>query len=431
MAFTQVEVLEVRAWGRTVGAITQVPGGAHSAFEYDPRWREPELSPILMPSTSRQRIWTFPQLPAETFFGLPPLVAGSVPDDFGNAVINAALQREGLRPEQIRPLDRLAYVGTRAMGALTYHPAQSPAHVASAIEMAHLVEGARAAIHGSLADGERTDAITEIISVGISAGGARAKAIIALDPRTNEVRAGGIGAPPGFEQWLIKFDGIGEDRELGRGGGYGRIEYAYWLMARQAGVEMEESRLLEEGGRAHFMTRRFDRPGTEGERLHLQSLNDLLALDYRQRGMHDYLSLFDAAERLGVEAREQLFRRMALNVLGSNNDDHTKNHAFLLPEDGQWRLSPAFDVTFAWNPGGYWTSQHLLGVNGRFDGIRKSDLLAVADRFQVPAAARLLREVAEVVAAFPEFAREAGLSEARIAAIQDRLRAVRAEANVD
>lgn len=430
MAFQQVEILEVRAWGRTVGAITQVPGEDYGAFEYDPQWRRPELSPLLMPLAGRRRVWTFPRLPYETFHGLPPLVAGSVPDDFGNAVINAALQREGMRPEQIRPLDRLAYVGTRAMGALTYHPAQSPEHEATAIEMAHLVEGARRAVYGSLAEGERTDAISEIISVGISAGGARAKAIIALDPRTDEVLAGGIDAPRGFEQWLIKFDGVGEDSELGRGGGYGRTEYAYWLMAKQAGVEMDECRLLEEGGRAHFMTRRFDRPGDAGERLHMQSLNDLLALDFRQRGTHDYASLFQAAEDLGIDGREQLFRRMSLNVLGSNNDDHTKNHAFLLGEEGVWELAPAYDVTFAWNPEGFWTSQHLMGVDGRFSGIGKNDLLAVADRFQVPGAVRVLGEVAEAVAAFPDFAREAGLAETRANAIQERLLEVRAEAGL-
>lgn len=425
MVFQRVDVLEVRAWGRTVGAITQVPGEDYSAFEYDPRWTAPELSPILMPSKARQRVWMFPRLPRETFFGLPPLVAGSVPDDFGNAVINAALQREGLRPEQIRPLDRLAYVGTRAMGALSYHPAQSPKLEASAIEMAHLVEGAREAIRGSLAEHERTEAISEIISVGISAGGARAKAIIALDPVTNEVRAGGIQSPPGFEQWLIKFDGVGEDRELGHGGGYGRIEYAYSLMARAAGVEMDECRLLEEGGRAHFMTRRFDRPGDQGERLHMQSLNDLMALDYRLRGTHDYASLFEAAERLGLDSREQIFRRMALNVLASNNDDHTKNHAFVLPEHGNWRLSPAFDVTFAWNPNGFWTSQHLMGVNGRFSEITRRDLLVLADRFEVPGAAQLLREVTEAVDEFAFFAKEAGLTEQRIRAIQERLVEVR------
>lgn len=426
MAFQQVEVLEVRAWGRTVGALAPVPNSDLSAFEFARAWRGPDLSPLLMPVGSRRRTWVFPSLPRETFHGLPPLVAGSAPDDFGNAVINAALQREGLPPEFVRPIDSLAYVGTRALGALTFHPAQSPASEPTAIEMAHLVEGARLAIRGSLAEGRRTEALSEIFSVGVSAGGARAKAIIALDPVTHEVRAGGVDAPPGFEQWLLKFDGVGEDSELGRGGEYGRIEYAYSLMAAQAGIAMSESRLLEEGGRAHFMTRRFDRPGVEGERIHMQSLNDLSGLDFRQRGAHDYGALFQAADQLEIDAREQLFRRMVFNVLASNHDDHTKNHAFLLSEDGSWELAPAFDLTFAYNPQGFWTSQHLMSVNGRFTDIRRADLLAVADRYLVGGAARILREVQEAVDAFPEFARAAGVASDRARGIEDRLGEVRA-----
>lgn len=423
MAFAQVEVLEVRAWGKTVGALTPVPDSALTAFEYDPAWRASglELSPFLMSLTGPNRVFTFAQLSSATFFGLPPLVAASMPDDFGNAVMNAALQREGLRLADIRAIDRLAYVGTRAMGALTFHPMQSPRYEPTMVEIAHLVEGARRAVHGTLDEEQRTEVLNEIISVGVSAGGARAKAIIALNPATDEVRVGGIEAPAGFEQWLIKFDGVGDDHELGKGGDYGRIEYAYWLMARKAGIHMASARLLEEGGRAHFMTKRFDRPGDAGERLHMQSLNDLRALDYRQRDAHDYGSLFETAEGLGIDAREQLFRRMVFNVLASNNDDHTKNHAFLMSEQGHWTIAPAYDLISAYNPNGAWTAHHLLGVDGEYRHITKKHLMDVADRFQVAGAHSLYNEVAEAVADFAQFAVEAGLGEQRASIIRNRL----------
>ncbi|QIM16549.1 type II toxin-antitoxin system HipA family toxin [Leucobacter insecticola] len=427
MTFRRVEVLEVRAWGSLVGAVTQLPDSPLAVFEYNRAWRGPELSPLLMARSPRRRTWTFPGLSLETFHGLPPLLAGSVPDDFGNAVITAALLREGLQRADVRPIDRLAYVGTRAMGALTFHPAQSPKLEATALEMAQLVEGARRAIRGSLAEDQRSETVNEILSVGVSAGGARAKAIIAFEPESGEVRVGGIDAPEGFEQWLIKFDGVGEDRELGTGGDFGRIEYAYSLMARQAGIEMAECRLLEEADRAHFMTRRFDRPGVHGERLHLQSLNDLLGLDFRQRVTHGYESLFQADAELQSGAAEQIFRRMVFNVLGSNHDDHTKNHAFLLSQEGSWRLSPAYDLSYAYNPQGFWTSQHLMGVNGKFAQITRADLLGIADRYRVPGASRVLREVAAAVAEFTDFARAAGVSKTRTQQIERRLRELRDE----
>lgn len=428
MVFTQVEVLEVRAWGSTVGALSGGRSGIAN-FEYAPAWRGIELSPLQMPTRPRGRIWNFPRLAPDTFHGLPPMVADSAPDRFGNSVIAAALAREGLRPGEIRPIDRLAYVGERAMGALTFHPAQSPGSAASSLELAQLVEAARAAVHGSLQENGRTDAVTELLQVGSSAGGARAKAIIAWNPESDEIRAGGIPAPDGFEQWLLKFDGVGHDAQLGASGEYGRTEYAYSLMARAAGIEMSECRLLEEGGRAHFMTRRFDRPGSSGERLHMQSLCALAAADYNETGTHDYATLFLVAEELGLGADvlAELFRRACFNVIAANNDDHTKNHSFLMDRAGRWTLSPAYDVTYAYSPASEWLRQHLMSVNGKFQDITAADLLTLADQFDVPGARDAIAATVDAVARWPEFAASAGISAPRVAEVQRRLDAVRAE----
>lgn len=420
MAFTQVEVLEVRAWGETVGALS-AGSGRSAAFEYSSGWQGGELSPLLMPLSLRGRVWSFPQLPRETFHGLPPMIADSAPDHFGNSVISAALAAEGISAAQIRPIDRLTYVGERAMGALTFHPAQSPSAEVTSLELGRLVEAARAAVQGSLAESGRTDAVHDLLQVGSSAGGARAKAIIAWNRATDEIRAGGIAVPAGFEQWLLKFDGVGSDTQLGAGGEYGRTEYAYWLMAREAGVAMSECRLLEESGRAHFMTRRFDRPGVVGERLHMQSLCALVGADFNEPAAHDYATLFLTADDLGVSAAAELFRRVCLNVMAANNDDHTKNHSFLRSEEGDWSLSPAYDVTFAFNPENQWLRQHLMSVNGKFSRITAGDLLRLADQFDVPDARGILEQVRAAVAHWPEHAGAAGLSLERTRVVGARL----------
>lgn len=422
MTFTRAEVVSVRIWGRLVGALAA--SGRAYAFEYDPAWVRDSLplSPILMKPTTRRRLFTFPGLPEETFYGLPPMIADAAPDRFGNSIIDAVLAREGVLPSEITALDRLAYVGNRAMGALTFIPDNSPHAEPSALEMNHLVEAARAAVHGDLSEEKlATQSVKELIQVGTSAGGARAKAVIAWNRDTGEIRAGAINAPHGFEQWLLKFDGVGLDSQLGEGHNYGRTEYAYYLMATAAGIEMAPSALLEEGGRAHYVTRRFDRPGTDGERLHMQSLCGLTGLDFNATQTHDYASLFTAAAELGVEDTAQIFRRMVFNVLASNNDDHTKNHAFLMDRDGRWELSPAYDVTFAFNPASKWTSKHLMSVNGRFEGITRADLHAVGEQFMVPGYRAIVREVEDAVAHWGDFAREAGLPAHRTNEVQARL----------
>ena len=411
MAYVPVDAVEVRAWGESVGAVALDPSTGFYAFEYFPSWTA-DLAPGLMPTGGGP--YVFPQLPIDTFHRLPAMLADALPDDFGNALIDAWLATHGVPRSAVTALDRLAYMASRGMGALEFAPSRGPRHrKPSAVELSTLVEGARSLIDGEFAgDRETQAAIQGLIQVGTSAGGARAKAVIAWNRATGEIRSGQLAADPGFEYWLIKLDGLGSDRELGASGTYGRIEYAYSLMARAAGIEMADCHLLEENGRAHFMTRRFDR-GDNGAKVHSLTLCGLAQLDFRQRGTHDYAQLFQASDSLGLgpAARGEIFRRMVLNVLARNHDDHTKNHSFLLAGPAaDWQLAPAYDVTYAYNPQGEWTYQHLMSVNGRFADIGRDDFLAVADRHQVPGARAAIAAVESAVTAWPDFAAAAGLS---------------------
>lgn len=423
-------LIEVRIWGHRVGAVAHDDTLGAYVFEYAPAWRRRgiELAPLMMPITGIQTTFAFPTLSESAFKRVPGMLADALPDDFGNALIDAWMARQGVDKNQVTTLDRLAYMGKRGMGALEFRPARG-AHREShePLRMKQLVEAARQLIHGDLSDDAQAQAaLANIIQVGTSAGGARAKAVVAWNPKTDELRSGQFDVAPGFEHWLLKFDGVGTDLELGTGAHYGRIEYAYHRMALAAGIDMQACRLLEENGRAHFMTRRFDRDGNRKH--HVQSLCAMQHLDYKQRGTHAYESLFLAAERLGLDdhVRTQLFLRMAFNVLARNCDDHSKNFAFLLREDQPWELAPAFDITHAHNPAGEWTYQHLMSVNGRFDTIRRADLTTVGDRFSVPRIPVLLDQVADAVARWAEFATEAGLPAAetiKVAADHRRLMA--------
>jgi serine/threonine-protein kinase HipA len=307
-------------------------------------------------------------------------------------------------------------MGKRGVGALEFRPARSPAATSStAIKLSGLIESARRAVHGDIGSEHLAKAaLAQIIQVGTSAGGARAKAAIAWNPETDEIRAGQFEVEKGFEHWLLKFDGMGADYELGGSQDYGRIEYAYYLMACAAGITMSPCRLLEENGRAHFMTRRFDRDGNTKH--HIQTLCAMAHLDYKQKATHDYSQIFLTITelQLGYNSMEEAFRRMAFNVMAANCDDHTKNVSFLLREGANWELSPAYDVTHAHNPAGEWTSQHLMAVNGKFAGITRADLLVVANRFGVGTASKILKLVGEAVAAWPDFAAQAGVNEQEV-----------------
>jgi serine/threonine-protein kinase HipA len=339
-------------------------------------------------------------------------LSDALPDDFGNALIDAWMAQRGIGKSEITTLDRLSYMGKRGMGALEFRPARgSHAESAKPIEMKSLVEVARIFLKGDFSDDSHAQAaLANMIRVGTSAGGARAKAVIAWNPQTQEIRSGQFNVAPGFEHWLLKFDGIGSDFELGTSKDYGRIEYAYYKMALSAGIEMMPCRLLHENGRSHFMTRRFDRDGNAKH--HVQSLCALDHLDYKQRATHSYEQLFFVIKQLGLgdEARRQAYLRMAFNIMARNCDDHTKNFAFLLRKGGEWELSPAFDVTHAHNPKGEWTAQHLMSVNGRFDDIERKDLLTVAERFGVIDARQALAAVRDAVERWNEFAEEADIN---------------------
>ena len=427
-------VAEVRLWGRRIGAVSLGDGAEVAAFEYEPEFVRSriEVAPLAMPLAAR--IYTFPQLPRPAFQGLPGLLADSLPDRFGHALIDAWLASQGRRPESFNAIERLCFVGARGMGALEYAPAvragfdrSAKLRVDGLVRLASEVLTARGDLAGSFAVARRHTALTEILRVGTSAGGARAKAVIAWNPATDEVRSGQVGAPPGFSYWLLKFDGVSgnRDKELEDPRGYTVVEYAYAKMAAAAGITMMECRLLEEGGRRHFMTRRYDRHD-DGGKLHTQSLGALLHLDYNAAGAHAYEQCFDAIKRLRLSMRdlEQQFRRMAFNVLARNQDDHVKNIAFLMDKTGRWSLAPAFDVTYAYNPDGAWTARHQMAINGKRDEVSRADLRAVAAvaGLKRGRADALIDEVRGAVSRWPEFAREADVPAAMRESIRSALR---------
>lgn len=417
-------IAEVLLWGRTIGAVTMETGDRAAAFQYDPAFARSgiQLSPITMPLSDR--VYTFPALSAVTFHGLPGLLADSLPDKFGNALIDAWLAMQGRTPESFNPVERLCYTGTRGMGALEFAPALGPTpRPASKVKIDALVQLAsdvlthRHQLQASFKGAARQKALDDILLVGTSAGGARAKAVIAWNPQTLEVRSGQVAAGEGFEYWLLKFDGVSgnQDKELEDPKGYGVIEYAYHLMARAAGITMSDCRLLEENGRRHFMTRRFDRlPG--GEKLHMQSLCALAHFDFNQAGAYAYEQALMTIRKMNLPmaAVEEQFRRMVFNVVARNQDDHVKNIAFLMDKHGEWQLAPAFDVTYSYNPSGAWTAAHQMSMNGKRDSFTVADFEACAKiaLMKRGRAGKILEEVQAAVRRWPEFAQAAGLQEA-------------------
>ncbi len=413
-----INVVEVRLWGRTVGAVAPLAGKpGFYEFQYAPEFENSglELSPLEMKLKAHQR-FSFPALAQQTFHGLPGLLADSLPDTFGNALIDEYLSRHGTRAQDITALQRLVYVGRRAMGALEFEPAvtetRSPASVVS-LDMAHLVEDARHALRGEL-----RQVAQEILDIGSSAGGARAKAVIGWNPTTDEVVSGQFDLPTGFEHWLLKFD-VGVAGVLSNSAGFGRIEYAHYLMASAAGIVMNECRLLEEGGRAHFMTRRFDRRGNE--KVHVQTLCGLAHLDFNTPYVHSYEQYLRAVLdlRLGAPALEQAWLRCAFNVAAVNCDDHTKNLAFMLDATGTWDIAPAYDTCFSHNPvAGKWTRQHQMLVRGKGWDITDADLVELADEFDIRRPREVLARLKGAIGRWPEFAQRAGVPPAEVTRIQ-------------
>ncbi len=413
---------EVRLWGRTIGAVSHDEGRDVAAFQYDPAFAKSgiEISPLVMPLSDR--VYEFPALPRGTFHGLPGLLADSLPDKFGNALIDAWLATQGRSADSFGAVERLCYTGSRGMGALEFLPALGPAPrqatkiaIDSLVQLASDVLTHRSNLQGHFHGADQEKALRDILKVGTSAGGARAKAVIAWNPSTNEVRSGQIAAGEGFEYWLLKFDGVrgNSDKELDDPAGYGAIEYAYYLMAKAAGITMSECRLLEENGRRHFMTRRFDRLAG-GEKLHMQSLCALAHFDFNQAGAYAYEQALLTIRQLNLPMAtvEEQFRRMAFNIVARNQDDHVKNIAFLMNKQGQWALAPAFDVTYSYNPAGNWTATHQMTLNGKRDGFTLADFEACAKAALMKRgrAKTIINEVQAAVKRWPEFAQEAGVA---------------------
>ena len=407
----RVKAASVRLWGQDVGAVAWNEEKGLGEFEYQADFLRSglEIAPFTLPL--RSGIFSFPSLSRDTYHGLPGLLADALPDRFGNRLIDAWLARQGRSSGDFTPVERLCYMGTRSMGALEFKPAIGPRETrAIAIEIADLTELAAEILQ------QRTDwsvnlnrakeeALKTIIRVGTSAGGNRAKAVIAWNPRTAEVRSGQADIPADFEPWILKFDGV-NDSSLGDPLGYGRLEYVYHLIALLCGISMTPCRLLLEGPRAHFMTRRFDRDG-QGK-VHLQSLCAMAHYDFNAAGQYSYEQAFSVIQKLnlGYPAMEEFYRRMVFNLVGRNQDDHTRNMAFIMKRSGAWELSPAFDLTWAFNPSGSWTSRHQLSLGGKRDGFERRDLLTVADTFSIRRGGWIIEEVIQAFSGLTKLAEE-------------------------
>ncbi|MCE5207348.1 MAG: type II toxin-antitoxin system HipA family toxin [Chloroflexi bacterium] len=421
----------VLLWGSVIGAVTWLDDREVGVFQYDPDFIKSgiQLSPLMMPLNEFP--YEFPALARNTFRGLPGLLADSLPDKFGNAVIDAWLASQGRTVASFNPVERLCYIGSRGMGGLEYKPAiLEPVSNTRKIEVARLVElsnkilDQRAGLEGVLTGSDDREAMEDFLRVGTSAGGARAKAILAWNPTTSEFRSGQVAISPGYEHWIIKFDGItnNRDKEIADLQGYGKIEYAYYLMAIEAGIEMTQCRLHHEDGRSHFMTKRFDR-NVDGSKLHMQSLGAMAHVDFNQPASYSYEQALQTMKQLRLpqtDLEQQVLRAM-FNVVSRNQDDHVKNIAFLMNRRGEWRLSPAFDISYAYEPKGDWTSKHQMSINGKRDMFTREDLysLAMIGGMKARRAYEMLEHVIKIIRRWPEFADKAGVAEDRIRKIQN------------
>lgn len=409
----------VKIWGQNVGALLWDERNQIAHFEYDKAFVRNglEISPLMMPLDSK-KIYSFPALRKKTmekdsaFNGLPGLVADALPDRYGNELINSWLASQGRPEDSMNPVEKLCFIGKRAMGALEFEPAIGRDDDQTfAVEIGSLVDIATKMLkrRSEFSANIRTDeelAVRRILSIGTSVGGARPKAVIALNDSTGDVLSGQCDAPEGFEHWLIKLDGV-SDVQLGGTKGFGRIEYAYYLMARDCGIDMMPCRLFEENERAHFLTKRFDRKGN-AERFHTQTLCAINHMDFNNNRSYSYEQLFQVMRRLKLTypEMEQMFRRMVFNVLARNCDDHTKNHAFIMQSNGSWRLSPAYDVCHAYRPGSDWVSFHSLSINGKRDGISEDDMLQVARLINCRNPKNIINDVLNSVTHWMDYAEE-------------------------
>jgi serine/threonine-protein kinase HipA len=414
----------VKIWGELVGAVAWDDATGYATFEYDSKFKSKgwELAPLQMPTKATKSIFTFPAMrkksdPAfDTFKGLPGLLADVLPDRYGNELINLWLAQQGRALDSMNPVETLCFIGTRGMGALEFEPTTFreskrafSVEIDSLVDLAQKILTKKEAFVTNLQEGDEK-AILEILRIGTSAGGARPKAVIAYNERTGEVKSGQTNAPNGFDHWLIKLDGV-SDVQLRASKGYGRVEMAYYNMAVACGIEMMPSRLLEENGRAHFMTKRFDREGGSTKH-HIQTFCAMKHFDYNLVTSFSYEQLFQTLRelKLSYPDAEQMFRRMVFNVLARNCDDHTKNFAFRLKKDGKWELAPAYDVCHAYQPNHQWVSQHALSINGKRNNIYKDDLLTIGKSIKHKKAAETIEEISTIISQWKTFADQVEVS---------------------
>lgn len=421
-----VDVVEIYLWGDLLGAAQWNDKQQLASFQYDRKFlsKNYEVSPIKMPLQNAERIYSFPELRKQkgedvaTFKGLPGLLADALPDKYGNQLINRWLAQEGRPPDSMNPVEQLCFIGKRGMGALEFEPAQlKSAQNTFAIEIKSLVEIAQKMLSNredfsTNLQKDEQKAMQEILTIGTSAGGARPKAVIAFNPKTGEVRSGQTKAPKGFEHWLIKLDGV-SDTQFGASHGYGRVEYAYYLMAIDCGIQMMESRLIEENKRAHFMTKRFDRERNDIKH-HIQTFCGIRHFDYNNLYGYSYEQLFQTMRmlRLTYPEAEQMFRRMVFNVMSTNFDDHTKNFSFRLKQNDRWELAPAYDLCYSYDPNNVWVSQHTLSINGKHKGIKKEDLLKIASDNNIKKAEQTIAQIKEVVCNWESYAEKVKVAKA-------------------
>lgn len=433
------EVIKVKYKEHELGAVSYNTETRIGAFEYFPDFIKTgiELSPIKMPLA--KKIYTFPQIDPETFKGLPGLIADSLPDDFGNAVMNAWIASQGKSTSDISPLQRLQYTGTRGMGALSYSPAtkrknlnaSQPIHIESLISIAQDVLDKRSNFNINLSNNGQEDkeAMISLMSVGMSAGGARPKAVLAFNKDFTDVRSGQTDAPKGFTHYLMKFDGVSEHNKnqetFGDPMGYGAMEYTYYLLAKKCGIDMMPCHLINEGKRRHFITERFDRKGNE--KVHVQTLNGLEHVSYKNIGSYSYAELFNTARKLKLSPDDamQLFKRMVFNVIARNHDDHTKNFGFLLDQHNKWQLAPAYDLAYSYKPNSHWVSKHWMTLNGKQDNFTRDDFYSfekLSPIFNKRNIDDVLNQTIEAVSQWDKLATEQAVPKSLIKEVSQNLR---------
>lgn len=421
-----VDIARANLYGQPVGTFRWDNNRQLAHFEYADSFigKGLEPSPILMP-VRQGRIYSFSDIGRDTFKGLPGMLADSLPDTYGRALFDRWLALTGRSSGNA--VETLCFLGKRCMGALEYEPAMdAPYSPDVKIELDSLVEVASEALSekeefGANLEEDKKAAIAEIVRLGTSAGGQRAKAIIAYNPQTGEVRSGQIEAPEGFDYYLIKLDGVTTEAGFRETQNFGRLEYSFYRLVKECGIEMSDCSLIEENGRAHFLTKRFDRKN--GEKIHMQTLCGIAHYDYRNPRSYSYEQAFNVmrALRLPYSQAQEMYRRMVFNVVIRNQDDHTKNISFLMDRQGKWRLSPAYDMGFAYNPKGGWTAQHQMSINGKFDGITRQDLLEFARRNNIKEAAEIIDRIAEESSRWPRLAKECEVPQPMIDAIVPNL----------